>query len=168
MYISDRSQHLLILVWGVIVFVVILIGIPKASFGEVDRSKGQTIYLSVIPQIQSGKRKNVSYLGLLMVLRNTSLTSSATIRSIIYHNAHGQLEKEILAEPLTLAPLSSHSLGFHKKELGLQEGMSSCMIVKWDAGEKISPVLVEGIVIGTGTGWTSGMVFKGVVVDEID
>lgn len=48
----------------------------------------------------------------------------------------------------------------------MPSGMTGCMIVAWEAAEAASPVLVEGVVIGSGTGWASGMVFTGVAIEE--
>jgi hypothetical protein len=90
---------------------------------------------------------------------------AGTLPSITYHNADGQMEKEILEAPLKLSPLASRGR-FEQKGLAIPQGMSSCMVVEWEASQKVSPVLVEGVLIGSGTGWTSGLVFKGVVVAE--
>ena len=145
---------------------VTLVIAPMMVMGSVHRSRGQTIYLSVIPQIQSGPRLKTTYLRFWIVVRNTDLTHAVTIRSITYNNAGGQMEKKILETPLKLNPLASHGIRFEEKALAIPQGMSSCMLVEWDASEMVSPVLVDGVVIGSGTGWTAGLVFKGVVVEE--
>lgn len=149
-----------------IVLCVVIAGTATFSSGAMHHSKGQSIYLSVIPQVKNDSRTKFSYLGYLMVVRNTDIRESVTIQSITYHNAGGGIEKTILSKPLTLAPLSSRSLGFEKKELALPEGMSGCMIIKWEAKNQASPLLVEGIVIAAGTGYASGIVFNGVVIEE--
>jgi len=149
------------------ILAVVLVLMPTTAMASMDRSKGQTIYLSVIPQIQSGPRLNINYFRFLLSVRNTDIQHAVTIRSITYYNASGKLEKKLLPEPLTLNPLASHTTLFEEKELAIpQEGMSGCMIIKWEATEKVNPVIVDGVVIKSGTGWTAGLVFKGVVVEE--
>ena len=148
------------------ILAMILVLAPMTAIGSVHRSKGQTIYLSVVPQVQGGSKLNTAYLRFWILVRNTDLNHAVTVQSITYYNAGGQMAKKILETPLKLDPLASHGIRFEEKSLAIPQGMSSCMVVQWDASEKVSPVLVEGVVIGSGTGWTAGLVFKGVVIEE--
>ena len=102
-----------------------------------------------------------------MTFRNTDRRHGVTIRSLTYHDAGGKPQKEILQQPLKLAPLASHAIRFGEQDLAIPDGMSGCMIVEWEASQPVSPVLVEGVVIGSGTGWTTGLVFKGIVIEEM-
>jgi hypothetical protein len=148
------------------ILAMILVLTPMMAMGSVHRSKGQTVYLSVVPQIQAGPKLKTMYLRFWILVRNTDLNHAVTIRSVTYYNAGGQMEKKILEVPLQLKPLASHGIRFKENVLAIPEGMSGCMIVEWEASEKVSPALVEGVVIGSGTGWTTGLVFRGVVVQD--
>ena len=159
----ERLRRTLVLMT---VLAVTLLLLAPPAVASMQRSKGQTIYLSVIPQSESGHRKRLNYLAFFMTVRNTDLNHAVKIRSITYHNASGKIQKTILSKAMTLEPLASHAMTFEKKELAIPEGMSGCMIIQWDAAEKVSPVLVDGVVVGSGTGWSAGMVFQGVVVEE--
>ena len=151
----------------IIVFMVGIMPTISLAHSVGKQIKGQIVYLSVYPQFDRGKKMAPKFLNTTLTIRNTDLRYPITVVSIKYHNAKGELIKNILEAPVNLNSLASYSKRFEEMELRAGSGgMAGCFIIEWRSAKKVNEPLIEGIMVGTGTGRVETLVFHGRVLKD--
>ena len=113
----------------------IIISAGQAA-GDIYRSKGQSVYVSIYSHVYSGiKARPFDLVGILSI-RNTDINQPVTIVSVKYYDTEGNLLKEYLDEPLQLKALASTR--YIVKEDDKAGGSGANFIVKWKSNIKIT------------------------------
>lgn len=150
----------------VILFIVKILFINSIAYADLSRTKGQTVYLSVYPQFDRAKNMAPKYLFTTITIRNTDMKYPITVVSIKYYDSNGKLNKNALKNPLMINPLASISKRFKEMELKTGGGMAGCFIIMWKSEKIVNEPLIEGIMVGTGTGKTETLIFHGQVIED--
>jgi len=128
--------------------------INNVSYADINRTQGQTVYLSLYPKIEGVGKRASTFLTTILTIRNTDLRHPITINSIDYYDSNGVLKRRVLKKPT------------EEKELAAENGMAGCFIIVWKSSEKVTEPIVEGIMGTSGTGWVSSSVFYGQVIQD--
>jgi hypothetical protein len=110
-------------------------------------SKGQTLYVPCYSHIYHGIKTRPLDLTITLSVRNTDPKRAVTVTSVDYYDTSGKLVKRHLDKPVRLSPLMTveYVVG-QTDETG---GSGANFVVRWDASEPASPLLVEAVMIGT-------------------
>lgn len=113
-------------------------------------SQGQLIYVPVYSHIFFGDRQQSFNLSVTLSLRNTDLTSPIDITSVRYYDEKGKLLKDFVPPAISIEPLAAAR--FYVKESDVSAGSEACFLVRWQSPKKVSPPVVEGLMVGTSFG----------------
>ena len=138
---------------------------PTGSFADdIQLSMGQSVYVSIYSHIYSGSKARPFDLVAILSIRNTDIDQPVTIVSVKYYNSEGRLLKEYLDEPLQLKTLASTR--YIIKEDDKAGGSGANFIVKWKSNKKVTPPIIEAVMIGTYSGQGISFVSRGQVIEE--
>lgn len=119
-----------------------------ALAGEIETSKGQSIYVPVYSHIRhgnldsKGKPQNL-LLSSMLSIRNTDPDDGLVVRSVRYYDTSGKLLREFLSQPAELGPMASTDVFVeHKDDAG---GTGANFVVEWAAGKAINTPIVETV-----------------------
>ena len=132
--------------------------------GDIYLSKGQSVYVSIYSHVYSGIKARPFDLVAILSIRNTDINQPVTIVSVKYYDTEGNLLKEYLDEPLQLKALASTR--YIVKEDDKAGGSGANFIVKWKSDRKITPPIIEAVMIGTHSGQGISFVSRGQVIEE--
>jgi len=130
----------------------------------VQLSAGQTVYVAVYSHIYSGNREQPLYLAATLSMRNTSFEHPISILRVDYYDSAGKLLKKYLKEPLELGPMGS--VRYIIREADIKGGSGANFIVKWESKQKLTPPLIESVMIGTKSQQGISFTSRGQVVEE--
>jgi len=130
----------------------------------VQLSAGQTVYVAVYSHIYSGNREQPLYLAATLSMRNTSFEHPISILMVDYYDSAGKLLKKYLKEPLELGPMGS--VRYIIREADTKGGSGANFIVKWESKQKLTPPLIESVMIGTKSQQGISFTSRGQVVEE--
>jgi Protein of unknown function (DUF3124) len=128
-------------------------------------SKGQLIYVPVYSQIFFGDRQQAFNLSVTLSLRNTDLANPIEITSVRYYDEKGKLVKDYVPPPLTIEPLAAAR--FYIKQSDTAAGSEACFLVRWQSPQKLSPPVVEGLMVGTSFGQGISFTAPGRILQEL-
>jgi hypothetical protein len=131
------------LLWIMLIMGCLIAGPAEA---EVKLSKGQTVYVPVYSHIYTGPKSHPMQLTSTLSIRNTDTDSPITILSVDYYDSKGNLVSQYLTENVSLKALASAR--YIVKEYDKSGGSGANFIVKWSSKEKVTPPIVESIMIG--------------------
>ncbi len=132
--------------------------------GDIQLSMGQSVYVSIYSHIYSGLKARPFDLAAILSIRNTDINQPVTIVSVKYYDTEGKLLKEYLDEPLQLKALASTR--YIIKEDDKAGGSGANFIVKWKSNKKVTPPIIEAVMIGTHSGQGISFVSRGQVIEE--
>ena len=132
--------------------------------GDIQLSRGQSVYVSIYSHIYSGIKARPFDLVAILSIRNTDIDQPVTILSVRYYDTEGKLLKEYLDQPLELKALASTR--YIIKEDDKAGGSGANFIVKWKSNEKVTPPILEAVMIGTHSGQGISFVSRGQVIEE--
>jgi Protein of unknown function (DUF3124) len=162
MKIIDRRQYS---IYFLIALIVTGIVTPKGqAAGDIHLSMGQSVYVSIYSHVYSGVKARPFDLGAILSIRNTDLNQPITIVSAKYYDTDGMLLKEYLGESLPLKALASTR--YIIKEDDKAGGSGANFIVQWKSDKKVTPPIIEAIMIGTHSGQGISFVARGQVIEE--
>ena len=141
----------------------IIISAGRAA-GNIQLSMGQSVYVSIYSHIYSGRKARPFDLAAILSIRNTDIHQPVTIVSVKYYDAEGKLLKEYLDEPLQLKALASTR--YIIMEGDKAGGSGAKFIVKWKSNEKVTPPIIEAVMIGTRSGQGISFVSRGQAIEE--
>ena len=131
---------------------------------KIQLSRGQSVYVSIYSHIYSGIKARPFDLVAILSIRNTDIDQPVTILSVRYYDTEGKLLKEYLDQPLGLKALASTR--YIIKEDDKTGGSGANFIVKWQSNKKITPPIIEAVMIGTHSGQGISFVSRGQVIEE--
>jgi hypothetical protein len=132
--------------------------------GDIQLSMGQSVYVSIYSHIYSGLKARPFDLAAILSIRNTDINQPVTLVSVKYYDTEGKLLKEYLDEPLQLKALASTR--YIIKEGDKAGGSGANFIVKWESNKKVTPPIIEAVMIGTHSGQGISFVSRGQVIKE--
>lgn len=131
-----------ILCWGV--FIAASVFGKTADAGEL--STGQSVYVPIYSHIYSGDREHPFLLTAILSIRNIDPQHSISVSTVDYFDSKGDLLREYLDKPKTLAPMAS--IRYVVGESDKSGGSGAKFIVNWQSTVKVNPPIVEGVMIG--------------------
>ena len=135
-----------------------------SSADDIQLSMGQSVYVSIYSHIYSGIKARPFDLAAILSIRNTDIDQPVTLVSVKYYDTEGKLLKEYLDEPLELNALASAR--YIIKENDKAGGSGANFIVKWKSNKKVTPPIIEAVMIGTHSGQGISFVSRGQVIEE--
>jgi hypothetical protein len=87
-----------------------------------------------------------------------------TILTVDYYNSDGKLLKNFLKKPEDLGPMAS--VRYLIREADKAGGSGANFIVRWTSPKKITPPLIESIMIGTKSQQGISFTSRGQVIEE--
>ena len=153
----------------IVKFVLVLILVVSITpiypaFGEIQLSRGQSVYVSIYSHVYSGVKARPFNLGAILSIRNTDRHQAVTIVSVKYYDSEGKFLTDYLDEPLQLKALASTR--YIIREDDKAGGSGANFIVKWKSEKKITPPIIEAVMIGTHSGQGISFVSRGQVIEE--
>jgi len=130
---------------------------------DIQHSTGQTVYVPIYSHIYSGIKARPFDLTAILSIRNTDMNHPIAIISATYYDTEGRLQKEYLDTPLRLKPLASTR--YIIKERDKAGGSGAKFIVRWKSAAKVTPPVIEAIMIGTHAGQGISFVSRGQVIE---
>ena len=137
----------------------------RQAVGEIQLSMGQSVYVSIYSHIYSGVKARPFDLVAILSIRNTDISQPVTMVSVKYYDSEGRLLREYLDEPLDLKALASTR--YIIKEDDKAGGSGANFIVKWKSNKKVTPPIIEAVMIGTHSGQGISFVSRGQVIGEL-
>jgi len=117
---------------------------------EVTLSRGQTVYVSVYSNVQSGPKAIPTYLAGMLSVRNTDPRFLLIVTKADYFDSTGKLIRSYIKEPVKLKPLES--ILHYIQEQEKSGGPGANFIVKWRSSQLINKPIIESIMTETRAG----------------
>jgi len=150
---------------GLAVVLALLLGLTGGPVRAQDeRSKGETVYVSIYSHVYSGPKNQPFQLTAMLIARNTDPQHPITITMADYSDTKGQLVEQYVKKPLTLKPLEAAYLSI--KEYDERGGAGANFIVKWQSDVKVNQPIIESVMLGTRSGQGISFVCPGKVITE--
>lgn len=108
---------------------------------------GELIYVPVYSDIYYGDAGKTIELAVTLSIHNTDLNHPITIKGVNYHNRKGKLIKQLVGEPITLAPLETSNFMIGEKDSS--GGTGANFIVEWNTDQEVSSPIIEAIMVTT-------------------
>ncbi len=118
--------------------------IDQAAWPKTDIHR-QTVYVPSYSHIYY-KGGRPFLLETTLSIRNTDAQHEIAVDLVRYYDTPGRLIKDFLNEPLRLPPLAS--MDFLVKADDVSGGSGANFIVEWSAPEKVTPPLIEAVMVG--------------------
>ena len=147
-----------------LIFSVGILTPAGSSAGDIQLSMGQSVYVSIYSHIYSGLKARPFDLAAILSIRNTDINQPVTIVSVKYYDTEGKLLKEYLDDPLQLKALASTRYIIMEDDKA--GGSGANFIVKWKSNKKVTPPIIEAVMIGTHSGQGISFVSRGQVIEE--
>ena len=149
-----------------VVLILLTPPVPAAEAGsDIALSAGQTVYVPIYSHIYSGLKGRPFSLAATLSIRNTDPKHPITLVSVQFYDSDGKLIKEYLDQPVELNAMASTR--YIITEGDTTGGSGANFLVVWKSQTKVSPPLVEGVMIGTRSGQGISFVSRGQVIDEV-
>lgn len=122
-------------------------GIMASAAGE-ELSTGQTLYLPVYSYIWHGDVVRKQYplktpVSVLVSVRNTNSRTPIKLISAGYRDSRGNLLKQYVDAPLTIAPLATYEMFVEKHEV--EGGSGASFLLQWEAAVLANAPVVEAL-----------------------
>ncbi len=129
-------------------------------------SEGQTVYVPAYTHVYLSGTSRPFALAATLVVRNTDLKTPLQLTSAKYYDSQGRLAAEFISAPVQLGPLAALDLPVAKPDQG--KGSGACFVVTWRSSRKISPPVIECIMIGAAGQQGISFISPGRVIKEHD
>ena len=151
---------------ALITCLICLMSVSAIADGKKDlhHSRGQVVYAPVYSHIYIGNRERPFLLAVTLSIRNTDPVNPIVVQKIAYYNSEGKLLKEYLKQPVTLEGISATR--FVVDESDKAGGSGASFIVEWKAEKKVSPPIIETVMIGAQTQQGISFSSRGKVIKE--
>lgn len=137
---------------------------PIPCYGETVRSAGQTLYVPAYSHVYHGDKGKTFNLTVTLSVRNADTKSSFHLTAVDYYSSKGRLTRSYLEKPVLLGPLESTH--FIVGESDVSGGGEPCFIVRWKSDKKISPPVIEAVMIGASSSQGISFVCPARVIEE--
>ena len=141
----------------------LLSGLPPGVVDESRIRMGQTIYVPSYSQVLLDPRRRMP-LTVSLTIRNTDADHSMLITQVRYYASSGELVSSYLGEgPRELAPMASATQLIERMDVRGGEGAN--FIVEWVSEQRMTPPIVEAVMVSAGTQGIS-LITRGEVIGE--
>lgn len=123
---------------------------------------GQTVYVPVYSHIYSRDEAGEIDLAATLSVRNTDPEHPVAVTAVRYYDSAGRLVRRYGEGTVVLPPLSSRA--YVVAEQDRTGGVGANFLVDWEAGEPVSPPLIEAVMISTASSQGISFVTRGVTV----
>jgi Protein of unknown function (DUF3124) len=141
---------------GLAALLLCLSGLLGEIPAEVNRARGQTLYVPVYSEIPFGDRDQTLDLTVTLSIRNSDRKVAVMVRKVDYYNAKGELVRSYTQTPRVLPPLAA--VEFVIKASDRSGGISASFVVEWESEHLCVPPVVEAVMISTAS--TQGISFS--------
>lgn len=148
-----------------IVLVAALCGLASPACADVQRLKGQTLYVPVYSHIYSGDREQPFYLAVTLSIRNTDARHAITITAVDYFDSEGKFLKHYLEKDFSLNALGTKR--YVVPESDKTGGSGANFIIKWRSEKPVTEPLIESVMISTKTQQGISFTSRGRVLEMI-
>jgi hypothetical protein len=111
------------------------------------REVEQKIYVPVYSHIYVGDHERPFLLAATLSIRNTDPLHPITLLTVDYHDSEGGLVRHYLEGSIQLRALAA--LRFVVQESDKAGGSGASFLVRWKSEKRVSPPIVESVMIGT-------------------
>ena len=132
---------------GLAALLLFLSGFLSETPAEVNRARGQTLYVPVYSEIPYGDRDRTLELTVTLSIRNIDRQVTVMVRKVDYYNTKGELVRSYIQEPHALPPLVA--VEFVIKASDRSGGISAGFVVEWESEHLCVPPVVEAVMIST-------------------
>jgi hypothetical protein len=131
-------------------------GLAEAAPLAADRvAAGQTIYVPAYSSVLTADRASRFNLAVTLSVRNTDPAHPIVLNSVRYYDEDGRPVRDELKAPLRVGPMAAAE--FFVTEGDTRGGVSASFLVEWVAERRVSPPVVESVMVGTAS--TQGVSF---------
>ncbi|MDZ7581280.1 MAG: DUF3124 domain-containing protein [Deltaproteobacteria bacterium] len=153
------------LTFCLVVITCLCIGVAKVSAqAAISLSKGQVVYVPVYSHIYIGDRERPFLLAVTLSIRNTDRLYPVTIQKVVYYDSNGKRLNDYLEKPIKLEKISAIRFVVHESDKSGGSGAS--FIVEWESEKRVSPPVIETIMIGAQTQQGISFTSRGLVIEE--
>jgi hypothetical protein len=124
----------------------------------------QTVYVPAYSSIFHGNNFKALDLAVTLSIRNTNLKNPITISKVNYYDNSGKLIKQYITGLRKINPLETVNFVIRESENTGDTGAN--FIIKWQAGKKVNPPLIESVMIGTSGQQGISFASRGITIDE--
>lgn len=125
---------------------------------------GQTIYVPAYSEVLLNRRDLTHELAVTLAVHNTDLDAPIIIKSVRYHDTHGNMVEDFVGDPIEVSPLAT--TGFLVDSGASDGGWGSNFIVEWVAEEPVSEPIVEAVMVSTAGTQGISMISLGRVISQ--
>ena len=129
-------------------FALLVVQLTTAVAEPLSLSMGQTVYVPSYSHIFVGNQRKTFDLTTSLAIRNSDPETPITVTRGDYYDASGRLIRAMMKTPLVVRPVST--LVYVIDESDKTGGVGASFLVSWRASKKVSPPIVESVMIGTG------------------
>lgn len=142
--------------------IILLILVPTYGLSQnsYEKSKGETVYVSIYSHVYSGPKQSKVKLSSILSIRNTDLSQKIKIVKVEYYDTKGDYIESYIDKPFLLSPLETTN--FYIKEYDMRGGSGAKFIVKWESEDLINQPVIESVMIGLLGGQGISFVCKGI------
>jgi hypothetical protein len=127
--------------------VLLVLASPLPAGSQIVLLKGQTVYIPAYSQIYYGDSKRAFDLAVTLSIRNTAANERINVLAVDYHDSDGKLIKHYVGKETSVNAMGS--IHFVVQESDKAGGPGAHFIVRWQSANKVSPPIMESIMIGT-------------------
>jgi Protein of unknown function (DUF3124) len=145
--------------------IVMSIMFISSAYGqsEIKLSAGETVYVSAYSNIYSGPKATPFQLAVMLVIRNTDPKYPISALEANYYDSDGNVINNFITQPVELGPLASTY--YYIKEYDTSGGPGANFIVKWRSRHPVNMPIIEGIMLGLGSGQGISIVCPGQILN---
>jgi len=147
-----------------VVLALLVVQLTTAAAEPLSFSTGQTVYVPSYSHIFVGNQRKTFDLTTSLAVRNSDPETPITVTRVDYYDASGRFIRSMLKTPLIVRPVST--LVYVIDESDKTGGVGASFIVSWKSAVKVSPPVVESVMIGTGMQQGISFTSRGQVVRE--
>ncbi|MBU0909487.1 MAG: DUF3124 domain-containing protein [Proteobacteria bacterium] len=124
----------------------------------------QTVYVPIYSHIYTGDREKTFDLAVTLSIRNTDMENSIVVESADYFNTEGKLIQKYIDKEVSLAPMAATR--YVVQESDKRGGSGASFVVKWRSANKVSPPVIQGVMIGSKSQQGISFLTEGQVIEE--
>ena len=144
-----------------------LSGLKKITVDQTKIATGQMIYVPIYSHIYHNNSSNLTLnLSATLSIRNTDPTNSIAITSIRYYDTKGKFIRQYIDQPVELQGLAATNVFIQTDDV--IGGSGASFIIEWFAEQKVSPPVVEAVMISTASAQGISFVSNGRVLKQYD
>ncbi|MCB1189333.1 MAG: DUF3124 domain-containing protein [Leptospiraceae bacterium] len=150
--------------------VIVFVGLCKPETGEINYSEqsnnpnvpintevvlnkgfkpvmGQTVYVPIYSHIYYLRKRKVYNLAATISIHNIDLNNSIVLKFVKYYDTNGTFLNDYISKPVKLGPLASTD--FFIEQHDTRGGVGANFLIEWVSETKVSPPIVESVMLGT-------------------